>query len=187
MDIELFDLLPKKAHGSDIMWEYRENIDIFNKYSQIIDAYKCSDTKVEVKKCMETKDVVVCPTPTVPTTAPTTPIAPVTVSTKNHIVRGNVQQTESQIKKNPIELAIEICATDKDYIKMKIMEIISVKEFQTVFGVKKTAEMMKGITENKWNKSLAILFSFLFDISFVYLKKEVVFDSTKKYPNKYII
>ena len=172
MDIELFNLLPKKAHGTDIMWEYKENIDIFNKYSQFTDAHQSNDIKVEIK-CEETNS------------EPTRSNAPISI--KNHITRDNIKQKESQIKKNPIELAVDICAIDKDYIKMKIMEIMSIKEFQTVFGVKKTAEMMKGVTENKWNKSLAILFSFLFDISFVYLKKEVVFDSTKKYHSKYFI
>lgn len=173
MDIELFNLLPEKAHGTEIMWEYKENIDIFNKYSQFTDDCKSNSAKVEINKCVETK------------TMPISQIAPVSI--KKHIAKENVQQTESCIKKNPLELAVDICAIDKDYIKMKIMDIISMKEFQTVFGVKKTAEMMKGITENKWNKSLAILFSFLFDISFVYLKKDVVFDSTKKYHNKYVI
>lgn len=90
-------------------------------------------------------------------------------------------------KKLPIDFALEIFETDKEYIKSKLIEFISIKEFQSIFGIKKTSEIMKGITEDKWNKSLVIFYSFLFDISFVYLKKDVVFDKSKNYYKKVII
>jgi len=93
-------------------------------------------------------------------------------------------KTDSKSKKKPIEFGSENCQIDCDYFREKIIEFISIKEFQTVFGVKKTAEIMNGITENKWNKSLILLYSFLFDMSFVYLKKDVVFDASKVYTKK---
>jgi hypothetical protein len=48
---------------------------------------------------------------------------------------------------------------------------------------------MKGITENKWNKSLVLFISFIFDVSFVYLGKDVMYDTNNisKYANKIII
>lgn len=95
-----------------------------------------------------------------------------------------IPKTDSKNKKKPIEFGSENCQIDCDYFREKIIEFISMKEFQHVFGVKKTAEIMNGITENKWNKSLVLLYSFLFDMSFVYLKKDVVFDSTKGYTKK---
>ena len=40
---------------------------------------------------------------------------------------------------------------------------------------------MKGLTENKWNKSLVIFLSFIFDTSFVYLNKDVQFNKETNY------
>jgi hypothetical protein len=36
--------------------------------------------------------------------------------------------------------------------------------------------MLTGIIDNKWNKSLVTLLSFLFDTKFIYLNKEVLFN-----------
>jgi len=85
-----------------------------------------------------------------------------------------------QKRKSPYDVIIELsCCVPMnfDYIKQKLIDFIAQKEFQTIFGVKKTSETMKGIIENKWNKSLVIFLSFIFDTVFVYLKKEVVFNT----------
>ena len=85
-----------------------------------------------------------------------------------------------QKRKSPYDVIIELsCCVpmNYDYIKQKLIDFIAQKEFQTIFGVKKTSETMKGIIENKWNKSLVIFLSFIFDTVFVYLKKEVVFNT----------
>jgi hypothetical protein len=76
-----------------------------------------------------------------------------------------------------------------DYIKQAIHNFIATKDFQKVFTLKKTSEIMKGITENKWNKSLVLFISFIFDVSFVYLGKDVMYDTSdsSKYTNKIII
>jgi len=101
-----------------------------------------------------------------------------TKKTNNSIEKTKVE------KQNPLEFASTFCIAENDYTKQKLQDFISIKEFQTVFGVKNTTEIMKGIINNKWNKQLIILYSFLFDISFTYLKKEVVFDSNKLYTQK---
>jgi hypothetical protein len=66
-----------------------------------------------------------------------------------------------------------------DHIKQQLHTFISQKEFSKAFGVKKCSEIMSGITNNKWNKSLVLFLSFLFDTKFIYLNKEVVFDNDK--------
>ena len=98
-----------------------------------------------------------------------------------------IEKPNTTKKQNPLEFASEFCSTDIDYIREQLLDFISIKEFQSVFGVKNTTEIMKGITNNKWNKQLILLFSFLFDISFLYLKKDVMFDTTKTPVKKIII
>ena len=67
------------------------------------------------------------------------------------------------------------------YTQQKLIEFISKKEFIKFFGVKKSSEVMSAISANKWNKSLVIFVSFLFDVSFTYLNKEVKYNSDAKY------
>jgi hypothetical protein len=104
-----------------------------------------------------------------------------------HVDEITSTHLEKPKKQNPIEFAANFCIAENDYIKQKLLDFISIKEFQTVFGVKNTTEIMKGIVNNKWNKQLAILFSFLFDVAFVYLKKNVMFDATKSYTKTFSI
>jgi len=90
----------------------------------------------------------------------------------------------SQNKKNkqtPFQFVNQFYYVEDDYLKNKLLDFISIKEFQSIFGVKNTTEIMKAIVSDKWNKQLVILFSFLFDTSFIYLKKTVCFDTNKKY------
>ena len=82
----------------------------------------------------------------------------------------------------PLDIIIQLSENNiinKDYIKNQLQTFISKKEFTTVFGVKKTSEIMKGLTDNKWNKSLVIFVSFLYDTSFIYLNSEVAYNSDK--------
>jgi len=90
-------------------------------------------------------------------------------------------------KMSPFEFVTEKCFIQQECVKEKLMEFISLKEFQSVFGVKNTTEIVKGIDNNKWNKNLIILFSFLFDTSFIYLKKIVCFDKNQNYSKHYTI
>ena len=70
---------------------------------------------------------------------------------------------------------------NQDYINDQLKAFISKPEFQKVFGIKKTSEIMKGLTENKWNKSLVLFLSFLFEKPFVYLAKDVTYYPDKEY------
>lgn len=84
------------------------------------------------------------------------------------------------VKQRPHDILIQLSeCNDMEYIKEQMNSFISKNDFNIAFGMKKTSEIMTGITENKWNKSLAIFLSFLFDVSFVYLNKEVVFNAEK--------
>ena len=114
--------------------------------------------------------------------------------------RENNQNTElakeeKEIKKSkkekvlPSKVITELCHNSDinyDYIKKSLIDFISKKEFQKMFGVKKTSEVMKGLVEDKWNKSFVIFISFIFNKVFIYLKKEVSFYPLEDNKDKYI-
>ena len=89
--------------------------------------------------------------------------------------------TDKKTKKDkvlPSHIITELCNNsyiNYEYIKQSMIDFISKKEFQKMFGVKKTSEVLKGITEDKWNKSFVTFVSFIFNKVFIYLKKEVSF------------
>jgi len=100
---------------------------------------------------------------------------------KNKKIDDVPKQTKNK-KILPVEFIVQMSENNTmniDYIKQELQAFISQKEFSKAFGVKKCSEVMSGITNNKWNKSLVLFLSFLFDKRFVYLNKEVVFDAEK--------
>ncbi len=62
------------------------------------------------------------------------------------------------------------------YIKNKLVDRISNKNYIKVFGVKKSSEIMSAIINNRWNMSLVSFLSFLFDKKIFYVKKEILFN-----------
>jgi hypothetical protein len=56
----------------------------------------------------------------------------------------------------------------KENIKQKLIDFVSKKEFNKVFGVTKSSEVMSGIVNNRWNKATALFISFLFSKSIEY-------------------
>lgn len=91
-------------------------------------------------------------------------------------------KAKSKIKKKlPLELLsteLNLIITDDtyNYIKTRITKLLEDKKYIKVFGVKKTAEIVSGIVNNKWNISLVLFMSFLLDKKFIYLKKEILFN-----------
>lgn len=161
MELLIDSLLPSKKEN--ILWEFTEDNDIFKKYTQYFE---------EKKVVKEQKNV------------NNVSILNMIENKKDEDVKQKHKSSNKKIK--PIEIIIRLSdnnIVNEDNIKKLLIEFISNKNFATVFGLKKTAEMMSGITENKWNKSLVIFLSFLFDVSFVYLKKPVQYDSEKQYDN----
>ena len=43
------------------------------------------------------------------------------------------------------------------------------------FGNKKSSEIMNGVVNNKWNTSLALFMSFLFNSKIIYQGKDILF------------
>lgn len=65
----------------------------------------------------------------------------------------------------------------RHYVKNKIIETISQKEYIKIFGPKKSSEIMSGIVNNTWNKSLILFISFFYDKKIIYEGKEIVYNS----------
>lgn len=179
MDILLNNILPSNSNNTQ--WVYKEE-DVFKKFTQYYDVVvKPEDktntnviceinTKVEDKK--ETDDIIEKTEKTNKKVIDKPP------DTKNIDKKNKSKDT----KKKPYDVILEYSqCPDVDFVKNKFIEFISHKEFGKVFGIKKTAEIMKGLTENKWNKSLVIFISFLFDMKIIYLSKEVCYSNDYEY------
>tara|TARA_B110001450_G_scaffold189282_2_gene177369 strand:- start:5285 stop:5965 length:681 start_codon:yes stop_codon:yes gene_type:complete len=90
-------------------------------------------------------------------------------------------EIKNKIKVLPLELLcnelnLMISENTNNYIKTKITNNLEDKKYIKVFGVKKTAEIVSGIVNNKWNISLVLFISFLLDKKFIYLKKEILYN-----------
>lgn len=96
------------------------------------------------------------------------------------------EATKRVKRQSPMSVILKLSENNEinsGYMQQKLIEFISKKEFIKFFGVKKSAEVMSALSANKWNKSLVLFISFMFDVSFIYLNKEVQvqYDSEKKY------
>ena len=118
------------------------------------------------------------------------------------ITKDNIENTQSTTEQQPISKAplLSKKKTTKDttikplgiiinetmsfnnsteYIKEKLITLISKEEFTKVFGLTKCAEIMSGIVNNRWNKSTALFISFLLDKEVYYNDKAVIYNKEK--------
>jgi len=156
MEVLLQKTLPLKGDTEGIVWVYSEKPDIWSKYAQYVEEVP-KNIPIEVPK-------------NIPIEVP-----------KNIPPKPEKKGAKTQ-KILPMEIIIQLSQNNimnTDHIKQQLHTFISQKEFSKAFGVKKCSEIMSGITNNKWNKSLVLFLSFLFDTKFIYLNKEVVFDNDK--------
>ena len=65
---------------------------------------------------------------------------------------------------------------DLEHVKNKLIEAVSRPDYVKVFGVKKSAEIISGIVNNRWNKSVALFISFLFDKTVVYNNEQILYN-----------
>ena len=101
--------------------------------------------------------------------------------TKIDCKKESKKDTKKEIKIKPFtficdNLNIMEDDTNIQYIKNKLVDRISNKNYIKVFGVKKSSEIMSAIINNRWNMSLVLFLSFLFDKKIFYDKKELLFN-----------
>jgi hypothetical protein len=88
---------------------------------------------------------------------------------KKPAVKAKKSQKKAILK--PLEIILNESNTFGDFkenIKDKLINFITQKEFNKVFGITKSSEIMSGIVNNRWNKSTALFISFLFNKSVEY-------------------
>ena len=104
------------------------------------------------------------------------------------IIKKEVVEQTIKIKKNtstlfkPIEIILSetfTFNTNAQLVKQNIIDFISKQEFSKVFGMKKSAEIMSGIVNDKWNISTALFISFLFDKEVYYNNSKIIYNKEK--------
>lgn len=126
------------ANDDDLLWK-ANNIEAYNKYSQHIEYKK---EHIEETKIEPEKKLIV-----------------------------NEKKSQKKALLKPLEIILNesnTFADFKDNIKDKLIKFITQKEFNKVFGITKSSEIMSGIVNNRWNKSTALFISFLFNKSVQY-------------------
>jgi hypothetical protein len=82
-------------------------------------------------------------------------------------------------KNSPMKIILEESLTYDTYrddVRDKIIKFISTKEFNKVFGITKSAEIMSGIANDRFNKSTVLFISFLFDKCVIYNDKNIIYN-----------
>lgn len=172
MEFLLDSMLPKHQ-DKEILWLYSEKPDLYCKYTQYVAQVPNKEEVVEE----HVNEVAVKEVAAKEVAAKEVAAKEVAKTIVQEPQNTTCKKSKKQTPKDIIIQLTENIPENYDYMKDKLIAFISNKSFQKFFGVKKTAEVMQGITNNKWNKSLVLFMSFLFDTSFVYLKKEVVYNA----------
>ena len=135
----LYDKI-SNANNDDLLWKANNN-EAYNKFSQHIEYKELPPIpNIETKTTRLTK-----------------------------IDKSNKSQKKALMK--PLEIILKESNTFVDFqenIKDKLIEFITKIEFNKVFGITKSSEIMSGIVNNRWNKSTVLFISFLFNKSVEY-------------------
>jgi len=100
---------------------------------------------------------------------------------KKEVVEQKIKKNTSTLFK-PIEIILSetfTFNTNAQLVKQNIIDFISKQEFSKVFGMKKSAEIMSGIVNDKWNISTALFISFLFDKEVYYNNSKIIYNKEK--------
>lgn len=156
-NIDLIDYMNKSdfTNIAEIYWKHKD-ANIYNKFVQ----YNKENKDVQLDK----RDFEIDKT-----------------KTKNDCKKESKKDTKKEKKIKPLtficdNLYIIEDDTNIQYIKNKLVDRISNKNYIKVFGVKKSSEIMSAIINNRWNMSLVLFLSFLFDKKIFYDKKEILFN-----------
>jgi hypothetical protein len=107
-------------------------------------------------------------------------IANIPVDEMRTVVVDRVNTKKKPINKtSPMKIILEESLTYDTYrddVRDKIIKLISTKEFNKVFGITKSAEIMSGIANDRFNKSTVLFLSFLFDKCVIYNNKNIIYN-----------
>ena len=189
----LTEKLCSSENNNDILWK-SNNIEVYNKFSQYIP----NDVVEQTIKIPIIKKEIVEKTIKIPIIKkeiveqtikiPIIKKEIVEQTIKIPIIKKEIVEKTIKIKNNtstlfkPIEIILsETCTfnTNAQHVKQNIIDFISKQEFSKVFGMKKSAEIMSGIVNDKWNISTALFISFLFDKEVYYNNSKIIYNKEK--------
>ena len=153
------NILPDETNISkDTLWTYKDNIEVFNKYNQFV---IIQEKKEEI------------------------PISiPISIPIINNDNDSKIREKERNKNKieSPLDLIIRLTEVNKIMkkdIKDKLIQFISLPEFSKAFGMKKSSEIMNGLTKDSWNQSTSLFISFLLDKNVIYKEKSYIYNKDK--------
>ena len=165
----LYNKLPS-ANKEELIWKI-DNIDLYNKHTQI---FIEPENKLLVNKKVNNVPIVI-------------PIK--FINNKEKVSEKVAEKVAEKKQRNktdniikPLDLILKETATFEDFkdaVKNKLIAFISTTEFNKVFGMTKCSEIMSGIVNNRWNKSIALFISFLFDKSINYNSNIITYNKEK--------
>ena len=169
----LYNKLPS-ANKEELIWKI-DNIDLYNKHTQI---FIEPENKSLVNKKVNNVPIVI-PIKFINKKEKEPEKVPEKVAEKV-AEKKRRNKTDNIIK--PLDLILKETATFEDFkdaVKNKLIAFISTTEFNKVFGMTKCSEIMSGIVNNRWNKSIALFISFLFDKSINYNSNIITYNKEK--------
>lgn len=148
------NILPDETNTSkDTLWTYKDNIEVFNKYNQ----YVIIQEKKEETSIIHNND------------------------NKDDKKKEKKENNKNKIE-SPLDLIIRLTEVNKimkNDIKEKLIDFISLPEFSKAFGMKKSSEIMNGLTKDSWNQSTSLFISFLLDKNVIYKEKSYIYNKDK--------
>ena len=171
----MIDVLYNKLQSIDdaelVEWKDFEQ-SIFSKHVQF---YKGLRQELPVESAVTTVPVII-------TRKEESCIAPILLENKKDIPRKKENLNKKEITNKPLDIInMETISFNNftEYIKDKLITLISREEFSKIFGITKCAEIMSGIVNNRWNKATALFISFLFDKEVYYNDNIVIYNKEK--------
>ena len=173
----LYNKLPS-ANKEELIWKI-DNIDLYNKHTQI---FIEPENKLLVNKKVNNVPIVI-PIKFINNKEKVAEKVSEKVSEKvAEKVAEKKQRNKTDNIIKPLDLILKETATFEDFkdaVKNKLIAFISTTEFNKVFGMTKCSEIMSGIVNNRWNKSIALFISFLFDKSINYNSNIITYNKEK--------
>lgn len=165
------NILPDDSNiSNDSLWTYKDNIEVFNKFNQYVIIQEQKKIDINHNDIHNDND------------------NHNDNNDNNHndkpmIENKKREKEKSKVKiESPLDLIIRLTALNKimkNDIKEKLIEFISLPEFSKAFGMKKSSEIMNGLTKDSWNQSTSLFISFLLDKNVIYKEKSYIYNKDK--------
>jgi len=178
------NILPDDSNISkETLWTYKDNIEVFNKYNQYV---IIQEKKEEIPINIINEKII-------KNNANDNDNVNVNVNVNDNVNdndndndNDNINMKKKDKEKNkiesPLDLIIRLTEVNKimkNDIKGKLIEFISLPEFSKAFGMKKSSEIMNGLTKDSWNQSTSLFISFLLDKNVIYKEKSYIYNKEK--------